>query len=105
MNNHWDTPITLRSWGSVTRDADGYEVAADPVDVTVWADERSVTRSEFYTALSAGERVERVFRIRAIDYSGEVEVIADDGELYDVVRTYKPSLDDVELNCRRRAGR
>lgn len=105
MNKHWDTALKLRSYGSVVKDADGYTVRTLPADTEVWGDERGVTRAEFYDALSAGERVEKVWRVRVIDYSGQDTVVDEDGEVYDVVRLWKPNIDTVELNCRRRQGR
>lgn len=105
MNNHWDTPLKLRRYASVVKDADGYPVRSGPVDAEVWGDERGVTRAEFYNALSAGERVEKVWRVRSIDYADQDTVIGEDGEIYDVVRVWKPDIDTVELNCRRRTGR
>lgn len=61
-----------------------------PFEKEVFAEIRSVKMSEFYTALNDGIQPEYIFHLTDYaDYDGQ-KIIAFDGQLYDVVRTYTP---------------
>ncbi len=70
-------------------------------EVEVWADQKSVGRSEFYQSAQAGIKADIIFAVHTSDYSGQTE-IEYDSNTYDVTRTYQKGLDVVELTCVRR---
>lgn len=70
----------------------------------VWADRKSVNRSEFYAATQAGMKADVVFTVNAIDYQ-EQSMVRVGEVLYDVVRTYQKELDHVELTCTKRGAK
>lgn len=88
--------ITLRT-PTVTLDSFG-DAIKTYTSKTVWADRKSATRSEFYTATMAGIRVDAVFSVRAEDYANQTEVIAG-AVTYGVVRAYQKDGGMVELTC------
>lgn len=90
--------ITLRTITSSIVSGFATESATE---VEVWADQKSVGRSEFYQASQAGMKADLIFAIHASDYSGQTE-IKYEGNTYDVTRTYQKGLDVVELTCVRR---
>lgn len=80
------------------KDSDGYDSAKSAESRTVFAERKSVTRTEFYEAMRAGITAAAVFCINADEYDGETEVQSND-KVYTVVRTYKTSENDIELTC------
>lgn len=77
----------------------------------VYAEKRSVARSEFYSAMNAGTRVDIVFLVNPDEYTDQTEVneggtlaggVLTGGTNYSVVRSYIPARGMVELNCARR---
>lgn len=78
-------------------DDDGYK--AEHKELTeVFVDVQSVKRSEFYAARQSGIKIDLVFLVRAVDYSGE-ERVEFDGKTYAVVRAYTKAGEIYELNC------
>lgn len=67
-------------------------------EVEVWADKKSVTRSEFYTAQTNGYDLVIAFEVHQEDYNGAKEVEYDN-QVYRVVRAYEIGLGKVQLNC------
>lgn len=84
---------------TITEDEIGNQI---PVETrkTILCKVKSVGRSEFYGAATAGLRPERVFVIHGYEYEGEQEVEFQ-GERYRVVRTYSVSFEETELTCER----
>ncbi len=80
------------------KDADGYTVGKTKSESFVFAEKKSVTRSEFYAAMQAGVTATAVFVITALDYNNETE-IEHNGKQYTVIRTYQPPGNDIELVC------
>lgn len=65
----------------------------------VWCTIRSVTRSEYYQAKSAGIEPQVVFRLEAdFDYHGE-KIVEWNGHRYRVIRAYFGTQDWIELTC------
>lgn len=81
--------ITLDSYGDQTKTY---------TDTVVWANKKSVVRSEFYAANSAGIKVDAVFEVHAEDYADQ-HVILYGSTQYEVIRAYQKGLGTVELNC------
>ena len=84
-----------------TASAHGVHDAVTETARTVYCTVRSVTRSEFYTALNAGVQPEVVFVLTlAEDYQGE-RVVRWKGQKYRIVRTYMTADDGIEITCER----
>jgi SPP1 family predicted phage head-tail adaptor len=101
----FDHELTLISQ-TITEDEIGNQI---PVETrkTILCKVKSVGRSEFYGAATAGLRPEIVFVVHEFEYSGEREVEFE-GERYKVIRTYrggmtrhgsKLAFDEMELTC------
>ena len=74
--------------------------------VSCWANQKSVSRGEFYDADANGRKVDTVFEVSPIDYDGHQKLThhAAAGDIsYRVVRDFKPENkpDTVELTCTR----
>lgn len=81
--------------------AHGVHATVTRTERMVYCTVRSVTRSEYYTALNAGIATEFVFALAvAEEYQGERRVRYRDG-IYDVVRTYMTEEDGIELTVGR----
>lgn len=65
----------------------------------VFVNKKSATRSEFYTAKQAGDKITLVLEVRGADYKGET-LVEHEGCLYEVVRDYTKSGETYELNCK-----
>ena len=63
----------------------------------VFVNKKSATRSEFYAAKQAGDKIALVLEVRGTDYEGETRVEYD-GKPYEVVRSYTRAGEVVELN-------
>jgi SPP1 family predicted phage head-tail adaptor len=88
--------ITLRSY-TITKDDYGDPVET-PVDVNVWANRKSVKRSEFYAANTSGINASVVFEIHVEDYNNQ-SCILDGTKEYNVIRTYQTGLGTIEITC------
>ena len=88
--------ITLRK-ETVTLDEYGDATYAY-TDTAVFADVKSVTRSEFYSASMAGIKIDIVFAVHAEDFNNQTIVTYGSAQ-YNIVRTYKKGEGIVELNC------
>lgn len=82
---------------STTQDADGYEQTTE-TRTEIYANVKSATRSEFYSALQSGITAAAVFEVFKHDYDGQ-RLIDYDGQRYKVERAYSTSLDKMELTC------
>ena len=65
----------------------------------VFANKKTATRSEFYTAKQAGDKIALVLEVRGADYQEET-LVEYEGRLYEVVRAYTESGETYELNCK-----
>ena len=65
----------------------------------VFVNKKSATRSEFYTAKQAGDKIALTLEVRGADYRGET-LVEHEGRLYEVVRDYTKSGETYELNCK-----
>ena len=65
----------------------------------VFVNMKSATRSEFYAAKQAGDKIALVLEVRGSDYEGETR-IEYGGNPYEVVRTYTRAGEVIELNCK-----
>lgn len=93
--------ITLRA---STATVDAYGVTRlQWTETDVYARVESVSASEFFDGGQNGLKPEYRFIVSAWDYNDEME-LAFNGQLYSVYRTYRRSLDLVELYAERKAG-
>lgn len=82
---------------STTQDEDGYRVTEE-TESEVYADVKSVTRTEFYDAMRAGVSASIVFHISFHDYENQ-RIAEYNGTRYKVERTYRTDADHIELTC------
>lgn len=68
----------------------------------VFANQRSVPQSEFFSAGQSGIRAEKMFEVRLVEYQEET-LLSFNGKTYTVYRTY-PKGENIELYCEVRAG-
>lgn len=71
-----------------------------PVPKTVFCEGKGVRRSEYYSAMAAGQQVDAVFEVNTDDYDGQTDVTFG-GVSYHVSRTYPISRGRTELICKR----
>lgn len=89
--------ITLRV-ETGTKDTDGYPATPTNVDTSVWANAKSVVRSEFYAANANNIDASIAFEIHSEDYASQ-RVVIYDSKTYDVLRAYQKGLGVIELTC------
>ena len=93
--------ITLRK---STATVDAYGVTRLQWETSdVYAKVESVSASEFFEGGQNGLKPEYRFTVSVWDYNDEME-LAFNGQLYSIYRTYRRSLDLVELYAERKAG-
>lgn len=94
---YFSDSITLRSV-TPQRDASGYPTAPTTVDTVVFANVKSVARSEFYAANA--NKIDAVisFEVHAEDWNNQTQVIYNNLTYY-IVRAYQKGLGTVELTC------
>ena len=88
--------ITLRKVVT-TADSDGYPTTAN-TDIVVYANVKSVRRSEFYAANAASMRPSIVFEINPDEYDNQTITLYN-GKVYRVIRAYRAGMGRVELTC------
>ena len=81
-----------------TVNENGYKILTE-TRREVFANKKSATRSEFYAAKQAGDKISLVLEVSGIDYRGET-CVEFGGKPYEVVRTYTRAGERVELNCK-----
>ncbi|MET1247652.1 hypothetical protein ABWW58_02550 [Sporolactobacillus sp. STCC-11] len=79
----------------------GYKEVVD-AQREVLAGKQSAGRTEFYMAAQADLQVEKVFKIRIVDYENE-RTLLNDGACYSIIRDYEKG-DFVYLTCQKRLG-
>ncbi len=93
---------------TVSKGSNGFPVKSQK-EIPIWVKEKSATRTEFYDAYRAGITVKTVFETRQEDFDlsahtedGRKEYatqIKYDGNLYDIVRTYRKDKASIEIVC------
>lgn len=97
-----DDFIFLIKENAAEQDETGNWQAISPTKRKVFARAQSPTRSEFFGAMQAGYETALVFELSAWDYAGEA-IVEYQGARYVVKKTYRKSLDIIELSCERGA--
>lgn len=91
------------------KDSDGYPVETEHPH-EAFANKKSVTRDEFYKSYAAGINATAVFVTRTVDFEESAVTDSDavkhdatrlewDGRKYNIIRTYQPDEDSIELVC------
>jgi SPP1 family predicted phage head-tail adaptor len=91
---YFSEKVTLRSI-TIEVDDSGFSTEVNH-DVEVWADKKTATRTEFYSAHAAGIEVSAVFTVN--DYSDE-KILIHQAKEYDIVRAYRKGEGEWELTC------
>ncbi|WP_419877730.1 phage head closure protein [Brevibacillus centrosporus] len=99
----YDHEMKLIAPGKVVKDEIGNQIHTDPIETPILCGLKSVGRSEFYNAATAGLRPELVFVIHAYEYNDE-RLVEFEGKRYNVIRTYETSFEELELTCERVAA-
>jgi SPP1 family predicted phage head-tail adaptor len=95
---YWrDTAILVSAEKTVNEN--GYKVEGEPIRREVFVNKKTATRSEFYAAKQAGDKIALVLEVRGVDYQDETRVEYA-GKPYEVVRAYTRSGETYELNCK-----
>ncbi len=81
-----------------TVNENGYKLLAESRR-KVYCNKKSATRSEFYSAKQAGDKIVLVLEVRGADFQEETQVEFG-GKRYEVVRAYTKSGEIFELNCK-----
>lgn len=69
----------------------------------VFCNVKSVSRSEFYNAATAGLKPSLVFVIHDYEYNNE-ETVEFENNRYKVIRTYRKNIEELELTCEKVIG-
>lgn len=94
---YWrDTAILVKVEKTVNEN--GYKAEVE-TRREVFVNKKSATRSEFYAAKQAGDKIVLVLEVPGVDYEGETRVEFE-GKPYEVVRAYTKSGEIFELNCK-----
>lgn len=90
-------------------DNDGFKTDEDTKTVEIFAEVKSVGRSEFYEAARTGMKVDVIFSVNPDDFAmGTVEIegekkkpsrIIYDDTVYLIKRTYKKDIHVLEITC------
>ncbi len=96
----WNDEITLIKTPTVK--VDGFAEPGEPERLPVYANKKSVARSEFYSAKAAGARIDVIYEVHAEDFDEHTEIEDAAGAKFDVIRSFQTSQDIVELTCARR---
>lgn len=103
----WSDIVYLVSTTNSTNSL-GDTVGGQPTERLVYANEISVSRSEFYQAQKNDLKPEIAFEVHTIDYNGEkkLKYTSKDGikKEYNIIRTYGNDGEIVELICNRLTG-
>ncbi|CAM3526292.1 phage head closure protein [Paenibacillus lupini] len=67
-------------------------------DRTVFANKKSVARSEFYQAFANNLKPTIIFEVRSVEYEGE-QKLQHNGVDYIILRTYSRNDETIELTC------
>ena len=82
-----------------TLDADGYKVGTEVVEQNeVFAEEKSITREEYFKAMQSGVSAVIAFSVNRDEYDGE-DAVDYNGERYYIYRSYSANVYDIELMC------
>lgn len=92
---------TVISLITETRSRHGVHETVTESEREVFAEIRSVTRSEYYTALNAGIQPEYVFKLTAEDDYQKEHFLRYDGQKYRVVRVYPTNDGGIEITAER----
>lgn len=94
----YDNELTLIQ-NTYTEDDIGNQVPSES-KTPIFCGLKSVGRTEFYNAATAGIKPVLIFLIHSYEYNGET-IIEFEGNRYKVIRTYSASFEELELTCER----
>jgi len=79
------------------KDEDGFAIEKKvEIEICVLK-EKSIVRTEFYDALRSGISPQIVLEIRQEDF--DLSLHKKEGQIYNIIRTYKPNKSKIELTC------
>lgn len=98
-----ESAIKLIGIGSTTTVDSIGQYISPPTEVSVIAQIRDITQSEFSSAGMVGLKPAKEFRVRSWEYCGE-RLVEYDGDTYSVYRTYLAKDGRMELYTEERTG-
>ena len=89
-----------------------YDDIGNPIEsdnkINVLCGVKSIGRTEFYNAAANGLKPSYIFVVHPYEYDGETYVEFSEDESpkvrYKVIKTYKPTMEELELTCEKEAG-
>ncbi len=93
--------ITLQKTESES--SGGYMQPVVKSSVEVYANIKSLTRSEFYAAMSVGQKYDIAFEVHVEDWDNQNQVVYS-GSTYSIERTYQKNGSVIELVCQKRGA-
>lgn len=97
----WDNSLILISNTDKTDDI-GNQII-DEGKREIYCNVKSISRSEFYNASTAGLKPSLIFLIHSFEYNNE-EKVEFNGCAYNVIKTYMVNKDEIELTCEEMIG-
>ena len=104
-----DELIKLITVTGRTKNRNGFETEEEYQENEIFAESKSVRRTEYYAALQAGVRATQIFGVHPEDYQMGCIVkdnktyrpsrVIHEGTEYRIVRTYCKSIDSMEITC------
>lgn len=102
----YDYELTLIS-ATITYDDIGNPIET-PISINILCGLKSIGRTEFYNAAANDLKPEMIFVIHSYEYNGERYVEFSENETpkikYEVIKTYKANMEDLELTCKKVIG-
>lgn len=105
-----DKLIQLVTVKGNTKDRDGFVTREDISTIEIWAEEKSVGRTEYYEAMRNGLRVDTIFSVDPEDFELGTLIVNEkkiratkviyEGTTYKIERTYKSNMHSLEMTCK-----
>ena len=107
MNNELIQLVTVKE---NKKNASGFKIGEEVSWVDIFAEVKSVGRTEFYEAARSGLKVDIIFSVNPDDFEMAAVLVGDrkikpsrviyDGTTYLIERTYKKDLHVLEITCK-----
>jgi SPP1 family predicted phage head-tail adaptor len=98
----WSEEVTLIGTEGFTEDELGQQIPVE-TETTVCCAQKPTPRSERYLAGQSGIQISETLIVHPYEYSGE-NIVIFNGRRLRVLKTYKISMEELELTCTERLG-
>ncbi|KGL45060.1 hypothetical protein EP56_05745 [Listeriaceae bacterium FSL A5-0209] len=100
--SNYDHEVTLLGQ-TIVSDNLGNQTPVDSKN-TILCEKLPVSRAEFYTAGANGMKPTLILKVHGFEYDNEAELLFD-GVRYNIIKTYSPDFEEIELTCQVAMGR